>query len=119
MDELFPYADQAAGPRLRAIADELVRLAPSRTDPHRYHEVKSGLVHELRCLALGLDQVMPRVSTPEFRSWVPLPALNRHSPDSGRLAVQDRPFWGVSTTVNRASRPQQSVKSSRPAAARR
>lgn len=33
--------DQAAGPRLRAIADQLRRLAPSRTDPHAYFQTKS------------------------------------------------------------------------------
>jgi hypothetical protein len=52
--------DEAAGPRLRAIADELVRIAPSRTDPHAYFQTKSDLVHELRRLALGLDQVVLR-----------------------------------------------------------
>ena len=60
MDNLIPYADEAAGPRLRAIAEQLHRLAPSRTDPHRYFEQKSSMVDELRRLALGLDQVVPR-----------------------------------------------------------
>ena len=55
-----PNSDEAAGPVLRRIADELVRLAPSRTDPHAFHETKSDLVHELRRLALGLDQSLPR-----------------------------------------------------------
>ena len=33
--------NQAAGSRLRAIADQLVRLGPSRTNPHAFHETKS------------------------------------------------------------------------------
>jgi hypothetical protein len=41
----------AVGPRLRAIADQLRRLAPSRTDPHAYFQTKSDLVDELRRLA--------------------------------------------------------------------
>jgi hypothetical protein len=43
---------------LRRIADELVRLQPSRVDPHAY------MVHELRRLARGLDQVVPRAPVP-------------------------------------------------------
>src|SRR5271169_1314572 len=63
MDTLEPSdVATAAGPRLRAIADELVWLAPSRTDPHAYFQTKSDLVHELRRLALGLDHVVPRTS---------------------------------------------------------
>lgn len=53
-------ADDLSAARLRAIADELRRLSPSRTDPHAYFEQKSELEHELRTLALGLDQVGPR-----------------------------------------------------------
>lgn len=55
--------EEATGPRLRAIADQLRRLAPSRTDPHAYFQTKSDLVDELRRLALGLDQVVPKAST--------------------------------------------------------
>jgi hypothetical protein len=44
MDTIKPSDfDEAAGPRLRAIADELRRLAPSRTDPHAYFQQKSDL----------------------------------------------------------------------------
>jgi hypothetical protein len=56
----LPSQDDAAGPRLRAIAEQLHRLAPSRTNPHAYFEQKSSMVAELRRLALGLDQVVPR-----------------------------------------------------------
>jgi hypothetical protein len=49
---------------LRRIADELVRLQPSRVDPHAYFEQKSSMVHELRRLARGLDQVVPRAPVP-------------------------------------------------------
>jgi hypothetical protein len=54
-------------PRYRKLpkADLLRRLAPSRTDPHAYFQQKSDLVHELRCLALGLDQVVPRAPRPK------------------------------------------------------
>jgi hypothetical protein len=52
MDTLGPSdVDEAAGPRLQAIADQLGRLAPSRTDPHAYFRTKSELVDELRRLA--------------------------------------------------------------------
>jgi hypothetical protein len=60
MDNLIPYDDEAAGPRLLAIAEQLHRLAPSRTDPHAYFEQKSSMVDALRRLAGGLDQVVPR-----------------------------------------------------------
>jgi hypothetical protein len=54
MDTFEPAdIDEAAGPRLRAIAEQLHRLAPSRTDPHRYFEQKASMVNELRRLALG------------------------------------------------------------------
>jgi hypothetical protein len=37
--------------RLRDLARDLARLAPSRTNPHRYFEQKSELVADLRDLA--------------------------------------------------------------------
>lgn len=37
--------------KLIDIADRLARLAPCHRDPHRFHEEKSQLVHELRALA--------------------------------------------------------------------
>lgn len=61
MDTLDPSdIDHAVGPVLRRIADELVRLGPDRRDPELFHQTKSDLVHELRRLALGLDQAVPR-----------------------------------------------------------
>jgi hypothetical protein len=72
MDTLEPAdVDQASGSRLRAIADQLVRLGPSRTNPHAFHETKSDLVHELRSISLGLDQVRV-LSGPAHRA-MPLP----------------------------------------------
>jgi hypothetical protein len=44
-----------AGPRLRALAGELVRLQPSRTDPESYFIRKSTIVDELRRLARQVD----------------------------------------------------------------
>lgn len=46
--------------KLADIADRLARLAPSHRDPHRFHEVKSELVNELRDLAAN-DNGKPRV----------------------------------------------------------
>ena len=83
--ELSP---EAAGPRLRAIAEQLHRLAPSRTNPHAYFEQKSSMVDELRRLALGLDQVVPRrpralASISKSSTVEDLPAPN---PKSERLS---------------------------------
>jgi hypothetical protein len=71
---------EAAGPRLRAIAEQLHRLAPSRTNPHAYFEQKSSMVDELRRLALGLDQVVPRPPRA-------IPARSRTSSVSEEVAV--------------------------------
>jgi hypothetical protein len=57
---LFVWSPVALSTALRAAVDALVRIAPSRTDPHAYFQTKSDLVHELRRLALGLDQVVPQ-----------------------------------------------------------
>jgi hypothetical protein len=64
MDNLIPYDDEAAGPRLRAIAEQLVRLAPSRTDPHAYFEQKSSMVDELRTLARQVEGHLPSTAVP-------------------------------------------------------
>jgi hypothetical protein len=44
-----------AGPRLLALAGELVRLQPSRTDPEAYFVSKDRIVTELRRLSRQVD----------------------------------------------------------------
>lgn len=51
--------------KLQEIADRLARLAPCHRDPHRFHEEKSQLVHELRELAANDNN--PRVKR---RGWL-------------------------------------------------
>ena len=46
--------------KLQDIADRLARLAPCHRDPHKFHEDKSQLVHELRKLAAN-DNGKPKV----------------------------------------------------------
>lgn len=46
--------------KLQDIADRLARLAPCHRDPHKFHEDKSQLVHELRKLAAN-DNDKPKV----------------------------------------------------------
>jgi hypothetical protein len=49
--------DLPAGPRLRALAGELVRLQPSRTDPESYFVTKDRIVTELRRLSRQVDGI--------------------------------------------------------------
>jgi hypothetical protein len=49
----------SAAANLIDIAERRARLAPSHRDPHRYHEEKSQLVHELRALAANDNK--PRI----------------------------------------------------------
>ncbi len=46
--------------KLQDIADRLARLTPCHRDPHRFHELKSELVNELRELAAN-DNAKPRI----------------------------------------------------------
>jgi hypothetical protein len=78
--------------RLRALAGELVRLQPSRTDPEAYHVRKSEIVEGLRRAAREVDWtrplpprsiVRPAVEAPpavaKFQSGCTLPAADcRH-----------------------------------------
>lgn len=46
--------------KLIDIAERLARLAPCHRDPHKFHEDKSQLVHDLRRLAAN-DNSKPKV----------------------------------------------------------
>jgi hypothetical protein len=55
MDDLTPLPT-----RLRALAGELVRLQPNRTDPERYHIEKDRIATELRRAAVEADWTRPK-----------------------------------------------------------
>jgi transposase len=55
-DVLNGEEELPAGPRLRALAGELVRLQPSRTGPESYFVTKDRIVTELRRLSRQVDQ---------------------------------------------------------------
>lgn len=52
---------------LDEIADRLQRLSPCHRDPHRFHEQKSELVHELRKLAAANDNVNEKFASTSWR----------------------------------------------------
>jgi hypothetical protein len=66
-DVLNGEEELPAGPRLRALAGELVRLQPSRTDPESYFVTKDRIVTELRRLSRQVDY-RPRTGMIRLRS---------------------------------------------------
>jgi hypothetical protein len=81
-------ADEIEAPlpsRLRALAGELVRLQPSRTDPEAYYVAKSEIVEGLRRAAREVDWTRPPV-----RSIV-RPAVDAAPPIFQKLKNETRP----------------------------
>jgi molybdenum cofactor biosynthesis enzyme MoaA len=69
--------DLPAGPRLLALAGELVRLQPSRTDPEAYFVSKDRIVTELRRLSRQVDYRPRWRSRPQRTSWREAPQTRR------------------------------------------